>query len=287
MGMDTGTRGIVAGVSDKFEAGALQTDAPINSGNSGGPLISLATGKVVGINTSAIDAEGAQNLNFAIAVRYACKILNLLGAGRDPSPPEGMLVFFDDAEGTGILRVARNFTPSGRLALVPGDIIKQVVGEPGPITRESELIHALRGRLDDFTLRIERAGKALSLRGSLPGVGKLLDRRIVYSSGVVFGERPRFDAAEVNLSKLVICYVEEGTLGQSAGFHRFDAIETIDGEAVQNLDQVYRLLDQARAAEKSVSVVVKQVVGPQGRVFFTYREISLPIPELRWVSVQE
>ena len=41
----TGTRGIVSGVTARFRGEMLQTDAPINGGNSGGPLISLETGK--------------------------------------------------------------------------------------------------------------------------------------------------------------------------------------------------------------------------------------------------
>ena len=288
-GLDyTGTRGIVAGASDKFEVGALLTDAPINSGNSGGPLISLVTGKVVGINTSAIEAKGVQNLNFAIAAHYVCKILDLLRAGRDPSPPEGTLVFFNDAESSGILKVARNFMPPGHLALLPGDVIKHVVGELGPITRESELVHALRGHLDKVTLRVERAGKEIELSGNIPAATKLLDRKIVYASGVVFAERRHYNAAEVNLGGILATYVEDGSLGLSAGFQQFDAITTIDGESVQDLEQVYRLLDGAYAAGRSASVAVtKQVVGPQGRVFFAYREISLPVEELRWMSVEE
>jgi hypothetical protein len=41
-------------------------------------------------------------------------------------------VFYDDAESTGVLKVARNFMPPGQLALLPGDVIKEVVGDPGP-----------------------------------------------------------------------------------------------------------------------------------------------------------
>lgn len=285
-GLDyTGTRGVIAGMSDKFEVGALLTDAPINSGNSGGPLISLVTGKVIGINTSGITA--AQNLNFAVAAGYACKILDLLREGRDPSPPDGTFVFFDDVDDTGIPKIARDFTPPGHLTLMPGDVIKGVVGEPGPITRESELIHALRGRLDRVTLRIERTGKELLVSGSLPPVKKLLDRKVVYASGVVFGLRTRFDAAEVNLNKVVSCFIEEGSLGRSAGVQRGDAVDTIEGEPVQDLDQVYQLLDRARAAGRPASVVTKRVAGLAGGAFFSYREISLPVEELRWVSVEE
>lgn len=45
--------------------GLIQTDAAINSGNSGGPLID-SSGKVVGINTAVI--AGAQNIGFAIPI---------------------------------------------------------------------------------------------------------------------------------------------------------------------------------------------------------------------------
>jgi len=287
-GLDfTGTRGIVAGVSDRFEAGALLTDAPINDGNSGGPLISLATGKVVGVNTSAIEAKGVQNLNFAVASHYVCKILDLLRAGRDPSPPDRSLVFFADSEQTGALKVARNFMPPGSIALQPGDVIKAVVGAAAPITRDSEFVDALRGRLDHVNLRIERGGAKLVVSGRLPAVEQILGRKTVYASGVVFGQARRFDASEINFSRVAACQVEEGSLGESAGFEKCDAVEAIDGEPVRDLDQVYRQLASAQAAGKPVNIVIKRVAGLQGKNFFAYHEISLPVEELGWVRVED
>ena len=283
----TGTRGIVAGVLDQCEPGALRTDAPMNSGNSGGPLISLTTGKVVGVNTSAIDAQGVQNLNFAIAAHYVCKILDLLRAGRDPSPPDGALAFFADAEQTGVLKIARNFMPPGYVALRPGDVIKAVVGEAGPITRESELVHALRGRLDSAGLRVERGGEERVISGRFSAVARILGRRTVYASGVVFGQAERFDASEINFSRVAACQTEEGSLGKSAGFEKCDAVETVDGEALEDLDQLYRLLDSARTAGRAASIVVKRMAGLQGKAFFAYYEISLPIEDLDWIRVAD
>jgi serine protease Do len=70
---NTVTSGIVSGIGRSIRAGGggfveqldgvIQTDAAINQGNSGGPLLSL-TGLVVGINT-AVD-QGGQSIGFAI-----------------------------------------------------------------------------------------------------------------------------------------------------------------------------------------------------------------------------
>ncbi len=58
----------------------IQTDAAINSGNSGGPLAS-SQGEVVGINTAVADPTMAQNIGFAISINYAKPILEQLKKG--------------------------------------------------------------------------------------------------------------------------------------------------------------------------------------------------------------
>ena len=66
----TFTRGIVSATGRRFvglTASFIQTDAAVNPGNSGGPLINTA-GEVVGIKTVAGNKLLAQGLNFAIAI---------------------------------------------------------------------------------------------------------------------------------------------------------------------------------------------------------------------------
>ena len=76
---NTVTKGVISGTSRKVEAGdgmgqsevleeALQTDAAINRGNSGGPLLNLK-GEVIGINT-AVNLSG-QLIGFAIPINSA------------------------------------------------------------------------------------------------------------------------------------------------------------------------------------------------------------------------
>jgi serine protease Do len=74
----------------------LQTDAAINRGNSGGPLLNLR-GEVVGINT-AIRPDG-QNIGFAVPVASVKRILPELRAGRPVSRGAlGLLpAFLDDS----------------------------------------------------------------------------------------------------------------------------------------------------------------------------------------------
>lgn len=70
--------GVISGLEREIKQNnssfrAIQTDAAINSGNSGGPLVN-AEGKVVGVTTLKVMAVGVDSLNFAIPSNQAQKI---------------------------------------------------------------------------------------------------------------------------------------------------------------------------------------------------------------------
>ena len=84
----TVTRGIISGKNRKVEVSSasssfvmnvLQTDAPINSGNSGGPLCNV-NGEVIGITNMKISNTTVEGMGFAIpietAIEYANKFIN-------------------------------------------------------------------------------------------------------------------------------------------------------------------------------------------------------------------
>ena len=73
----TFTKGIVSAKDRRFAGSSvsfIQTDAAINHGNSGGPLINAA-GEVIGINTGTIEKFVAEGLNFAIAINDVKKFI--------------------------------------------------------------------------------------------------------------------------------------------------------------------------------------------------------------------
>ena len=89
---NSATKGIISGIDRTITAGswmsgdeevieqAIQTDAAINQGNSGGPLINLKS-EVIGINT-AISVEG-QSLGFAIPINVAKSVISdVIAEGR-------------------------------------------------------------------------------------------------------------------------------------------------------------------------------------------------------------
>lgn len=86
----TVTKGIVSKDKISYEGtNAIQTDAQINGGNSGGPLMT-AEGYVVGINTVGVsnDAGATYGVNGALFVDYAMKALDELGLKYITANPE-------------------------------------------------------------------------------------------------------------------------------------------------------------------------------------------------------
>ena len=278
----TGTRGIISGVTARYRTELLQTDAPINQGNSGGPLISLDSGRIVGINTAGI--RGAQNTNFAVAIKYACRILQLLQRSEDPSPPDLKLVYFRDVDNRKELKVARSYAGDGTLKLLPGDIIRQVVGVDGAIENETQLLHALRGRLAGSSLKVLRGGQETVVAGVKLPMHQVLETRGVYASGVLFGPITIRDALEIGARGLMVHHVESGSIGQSQEIEKSDLLEAVNGQPVRDVDELYSLLEESRSNGRRAALTFKKLAG--GETLFSYTQRNLLVTELRVIGPQ-
>jgi serine protease Do len=119
----------------------IQTDAAINFGNSGGPLINLE-GKVVGINTAIYGSSGNIGIGFAIPINIAKHAYNqlieggtiehgFLGVVPETLTPEKapILGLKEDAKGVFIVEVTDD-SPADKAGLKHNDVVLEIEGEP-------------------------------------------------------------------------------------------------------------------------------------------------------------
>jgi serine protease Do len=141
----TVTAGIVSAVHRNLEAGLydryIQTDASINTGNSGGPMFDL-NGNVIGINTALISPTGGNvGIGFAIPAEQARPVIEALQRGQRVQRGYlgiGFQPLTDDiAESLGVEKnrgeLIRSVTPEGpaaRAGIQQGDVIITVNGRP-------------------------------------------------------------------------------------------------------------------------------------------------------------
>jgi serine protease Do len=279
----TGTRGIISGFTAGVEGGMLQTDAPINGGNSGGPLISMSTGKVLGINTSSVDDDGNQNTNFSERIDHVCKILRLKKNKKNPSPPKLEVVFQKDIiTDTNKLIIAKSYLLA--LPLKEGDIILNLEGFPSPIKNERGLIHELRGNLDNVRLRVLRSGRNIDVVGKLDPRDLITDRKGVFFSGVLISEEWMEDSRELKLPEFVIHSVESSSTGQMEGFGKYSFISSVDGKQFEGLDDLFEILSKLKELGKKAVVKLKSFNEDSSRGYFDYNVISVDVENLKYIN---
>lgn len=73
----TVTQGIISAVNDYNGTDEIQVDAAVNSGNSGGPLVLKSTGKVIGVNSRAVNETLGDGMGYAISAYEAARTLGI------------------------------------------------------------------------------------------------------------------------------------------------------------------------------------------------------------------
>ena len=154
------TSGIVSALHRQMESpnrftvnDSIQTDAPINHGNSGGPLIDML-GHVIGVNTQIqSDSGGSDGVGFAIPSNTVAKVASQIVAGKTVQYAYlGVSVSTSTTPPGALLATVVQGTPAAGAGLQSGDVIVKLDGK----TIESD---------DDLTNVIEtkRPGDKLSV----------------------------------------------------------------------------------------------------------------------------
>ncbi|MCS7300433.1 MAG: trypsin-like peptidase domain-containing protein [Fimbriimonadales bacterium] len=174
-----GRREVISGQGrTRFYPDLIQTDAAINSGNSGGPLVN-SRGEVIGINTAIVSsgfAGGNVGIGFAIPInRVKTIVKQLLEKG---SYQRGYLgVMLSDipadmkeelkAERGILIRSVEQDSPAARARIEPGDVITEVDGVP--VRNESHFREMIadKGPNAKVRLKVLRDGQPLTLEATL------------------------------------------------------------------------------------------------------------------------
>lgn len=269
----TVTMGIVSGLA-RTEVGIkdfrsfIQTDAAVNPGNSGGPLITL-DGRVVGINTAIFSNTGASiGISFAIPSNLVVPVLvGVDHGGRIIRPWVGMsmqnvtpgiaqAVGLGNSQAIIVTKIYKN-TPAERAGLKEGDIILKIDGHP--IINESayrfRIATAKPQQTTQFTLWRDKSeqtiavtlesppdtpnNKPVEISGRNPLAGALvmtLSPAVASDLGISYEET----------GGVVIIQIEPDTFAAESGLLPGDIILGINGQALENVDQLLKNLTRTR-----------------------------------------
>lgn len=169
-------KGRSTGLSDGTFEDFLQTDAPINQGNSGGALINAGTGDLIGINSQILSPTGGNiGIGFAIPINMARNVMDQLirtGAVRrgslgvtiQPVTPDAMSKLgLQNARGALVNSVVPG-GPADRAGVRAGDVIIAVNGTQITDTNALRNIIARTAPGTEVTLSVWRNGREEQLR---------------------------------------------------------------------------------------------------------------------------
>ena len=183
----TVTSGIVSALNRKIDINEkkmnlIQTDAAINSGNSGGPLLN-SCGQVIGINSAKMSSSYSSNyasvegLCFAIPMKEAKVIIDDLinyryVTGRPQigintnDISEAQSRYFDIPVGV-LVRTVQAGSAADIAGLEVGDVIIDIEGEPVTTAQELNEVKNKYKAGDTITLTISRQGKDIKVKLTL------------------------------------------------------------------------------------------------------------------------
>jgi serine protease Do len=265
-------KGRVLGLSQEgtsFE-NYIQTDAAINLGNSGGPLVNIR-GEVIGINT-AINARG-QNLGFAVPVKTARQILpQLRERGRVVRGYLGISITNldqDTAEAFGLPSrdgaLVAEVVP-GRAAdkggVRHGDIVIEIDGEPIEDTRQLIDTVSAMPPGTEVELTVVRDGKRMVIEVELEerdAVGEATEgdaepsrendtaERVGISVSELTQQMRRMYGLDDGIRGLVITRVSSVSPAADEGLDRGDIVVEANGEPVSTTNELAAIVSEVPA----------------------------------------
>lgn len=242
----------------------IQTDAAINQGNSGGPLVNLK-GEVIGVNSRIL--LGAENVGFAIPITIVKEVFEeIVKKGKVERSWFGLILqemksITDDPSKEGVVIADVDIdSPAYNAGIKPGDILLSVNGEPVH-ARFAEDLPYVRKKLASFPIgekvemKILRGAEILTFSvvsvPYSPFMGKELEfSEWGFSASDITNEMMR--RMKIPSRKGVyVSGVQDGSIAKIAGLVSGDVILKFDNEEVPNLEKFVDLYKKAIENKKS------------------------------------
>lgn len=243
----------------------IQTDAAINRGNSGGPLVNLR-GEVVGMNTwIASQSGGSIGLGFAIPINNARRAIDqFIASGRVEygwlgvnmaNPPSSPSDSLGESEGGAFVYSVYQDSPADEGGVQPGDIITRV--NSTAIENSDDLLRAVAdmepGTRTRFRVRRDGRMRTLTVNlGIRPSANEELSAADLWP-GMSVVEATEQIRENLDLSSrggdLIIGQVASGSPAATAGLKSGDIITRVNSEEVSTLAEFYRALNDAGGDE--------------------------------------
>ncbi len=239
----------------------IQTDAAINRGNSGGPLLNY-DGEVIGMNTAIASSTGGyMGIGFAIPsdmIRYVMDELiktgtvtrGFLGVVLQPVDYDLAMVFGLTTVQGALVAEVQDGSPAEKAGLKRGDVILENNG------RRVESVAALRNSIsltkpgETVTLTVLRDGKNLSLTamvGSKPGTKESTPAPSNSVLGIKVTDLSPSEASRLGFPQgqqgVMITDVEPSSAAALAGLKKDAVILEVNRQKMTSADQFYKLIN--------------------------------------------
>jgi S1-C subfamily serine protease len=238
----------------------IQTDAMIDHGSSGGPLINLR-GEVVGINSR---GQG-RGIGFTIPINTAKRVSgDLLEAGRiargylgvaiQPLPRELARYWGEpDVHGVVVGSVSHG-SPAESAGIAVGDVLVSLDGDPLRAEKEEDLgqfqrLVAQKRVGKQVAIELVRGGERRTVSATLAAQPKYVPDEVETPHGFSVEEVTESSFRGQRLPQrdgVLVAFVEPGSEADEAGMERGDLIVEVEKTRIATLDDFGRLRRQAR-----------------------------------------
>ena len=286
----TATTGIISARGRDIQSGPyddyLQIDAPINRGNSGGPLFDT-TGKVIGVNTAIFSPNGGNvGIGFAVPAAQAKSVIQqLMSHGhvergwlgvqiQKLTEPLAESMKLPRTQGALVTSVTPD-SPAARAGLEAGDVIlsfndhevldmkdlPKLVADTAP-GQNSKLTVWRQGKKRNFDVSIAGSPQVTAIEPELATAAGTRARLGVALAPVTGELRKRFDLPG-DVEGALVVEVESGSLAAREGIRPGDVIVQAGGKPVSNPADVVSVVRESHATDQDRVLLLVNRKGDQ------------------------